>query len=54
MGKRKALLPKGGLNGLLYMKTCIESGLSMLNGRGFERHEERFTSDGKNGQMMIE
>ncbi|QHM15352.1 hypothetical protein C7M29_03055 [Bacillus subtilis] len=37
MGKRKALLQKVGLNGLLYWKIYIKSGLNMRNGSGFEK-----------------
>ena len=36
MEKRKTLLQKVGLNGLLYLKTCIRNDLSMLNGSGFD------------------
>ncbi|UNY48627.1 hypothetical protein spr_106 [Bacillus phage SPR] len=37
MEKRKTLLQKVGFNGLLYLKTCIRSGSSMLNGSGFKK-----------------
>lgn len=36
-GEKKSIVAEGWIEWAAYLKTCIKSGLSMLNGKGFNQ-----------------